>query len=465
MNKKLMMIKNKICQKIYLIFLFLVITSCSWIYPNYARPQVKTNQEWSTTSNTTLSSIGVSDVLWWKEFNDSDLNLFVESALLNNNSIKKATANIASAQGQLKAIQLSFIPSISTYAGYSTNPALGIPGGFYGIWPGYFSLNIFATLAKEKSAEINLEAQKYILQSTKLVLIAEVVSSYIALLADTREDALVNNLIINMKIALAIEDASFKNGISNKYNYDEALANLKKVEADRNIVTANIIKSRNALCYLLNQVPHNITLKNNFNNLTIKSTNPNILPSTVLDNRPDIHFAEEKYKLAVQNTSLPYTSLLPNITLDQFMGGFNSFTNNNPTGGTASITDSYAYSTLNPSIFGQIDQLDADKKAALYSYIDSINKVLKDVDNSLTDFNTAVKSHQDIKERYAASYDKYQLKNQLYKNDIISKLDLIKEQILLDQVAIELNHAKLIHAYTLVRVYEELGGGYNVIHK
>ena len=88
MNKKLMMIKNKICQKIYLIFLFLVITSCSWIYPNYARPQVKTNQEWSTTSNTTLSSIGVSDVLWWKEFNDSDLNLFVESALLNNNSIK-----------------------------------------------------------------------------------------------------------------------------------------------------------------------------------------------------------------------------------------------------------------------------------------------------------------------------------------------------------------------------------------
>lgn len=49
-----------------------------------------------------------------------------------------ALANIDAAKGQLKAINLSFLPTIIPYLGYSTNPALGVHGGYYGTWPGYF---------------------------------------------------------------------------------------------------------------------------------------------------------------------------------------------------------------------------------------------------------------------------------------------------------------------------------------
>lgn len=438
-----------------------LFTACSWVYPEYNKPNLKVNATWSVpNSNPTTKSIA--NVMWWNYFNDNELNGFVESALKDNNSVNKAISNIDAAKGQLKAIQLGFIPSMSLYGGYSTNPALGNAGGFYGAWPGYFSLNIFSTLARERSAKINLEAQKYVLQATKLVLISEVVSSYMTLLAQTEQQSLVNNVIKDMQSQLAIEKLSFQNGISSQYNYDEVMANLKNMEAAKNIINANIVKSQNALCYLLNQAPHKIIIKNKFARLKINNTNPNMYPTSVLNNRPDVKFAEEKYKLAVQNTALPYMSIMPNITLDQFIGGFNAFSVANPLGGVANITDSYAYSTLNPSVFGQIDSYNASAKMALYDYIDEVNKVLRDVDNSLVDFNASTKSYDNMNERYIASNNKYSLQHNLYKTGNISKLELIKEQINLDNVAIELNQAKLIKANSLIRVYQELGGGFEL---
>lgn len=461
-------IDSRVCQNdnimnllkiLLLIMLLSLFTACSWIYPEYNKPNLKVNATWSIP-NSNKSVPSIANVAWWHDFNDPQLNGFVESALKNNNSVNTAINNIGVAKGQLKAIQLGFIPSMSLYSGYSTNPSLGNPGGFYGAWPGYFSLNIFSTLARERSAKINLEAQKYVLQATRLILISEVVSSYMTLLAHTEQQILVDNLIKDMQSQVDIEKVSFQNGITSKYNYDEELANLKTIEATKHIIDANIIKSQNALCYLLNEAPHKIIIKNKFSNIKINDTNPNMYPTAVLNNRPDVKFAEEKYKLAVQNTALPYMSIMPNITLDQFMGGFNSFSAANPLGGVANMTDSYVYSTLNPAIFGQIDSYNASEKMAFYDYIDAVNKVLRDVDNSLVDFNANTKSYNNITERYVASHNKYDLQKNLYKTGNISKLALIKEQVNLDAVTVELNQAKLIKANSLIKVYQELGGGF-----
>lgn len=463
-NKNLMITRNKkhkyqFCLKLSGITLLFILASCSWIYPDYNKPQFNLNQKWSVSSDK-LNNVDLSKDLWWQEFKDVELNYLVESALYNNNSIKIALANIDAAKGQLKAINLSFLPTITPYVGYSTNPSLGVPGGYYGIWPGYFSLNIFSTLAREKSASIKLKAYEYALQSTRIVLIAGVVNSYIALLAQQQQQRLLDKLIDDLTLELKIADASFKNGITSEYEYENILVELKNTKAEQDVIAANIIKSQNALCYLLNQPPHAMKTKGDFKLLEVSSTNPNIFPATVLNNRPDVHFMEEKYKLAVQNTAIPYTSLLPNITLDQFVGGFNAFTNSNPYGSNASITDSYVSSTLNPSIFGQIDQLGAEKQAAFYAYIDTVNKVLKDVDDSLVDFNAAVKSFKNISASDKASREKYELKENLYKTGNISKLELLMESTLLDKADLELNFAKLNHTYTLVKLYEELGGGY-----
>ena len=72
---------------------------------------------------------------WWQQFHDEELNHLIESGLRYNMDIHIALGNLQQARGELLQVKLSWIPTIQLLAGYSTNPALGVPGGFYGIWP------------------------------------------------------------------------------------------------------------------------------------------------------------------------------------------------------------------------------------------------------------------------------------------------------------------------------------------
>ena len=67
-----------------------------------------------------------------------------------------ALSNLEQAQGQLKQIQLSWIPLVNLYGGFSSNPGFGAPGTFYGAWPQY-TLNIAKLIEQQKLANYNLE--------------------------------------------------------------------------------------------------------------------------------------------------------------------------------------------------------------------------------------------------------------------------------------------------------------------
>lgn len=94
-----------------------------------------------------------------------------------------------------------------------------------------------------------------------------------------------NDLNLELKIA----KASYNNGLTSKYEYEDIFAELKSTQAAGDVIAANIIKSRNALCYLLNQPPHAMNIKGDFEGVKISATNSNVFPVTVLNNRPDVH--------------------------------------------------------------------------------------------------------------------------------------------------------------------------------
>ena len=53
---------------------------------------------------------------WWEQFNDPQLNHLIKQGLQVNNSVQKAFAHLEIAQGQLRAVNLSWIPGINLYA-------------------------------------------------------------------------------------------------------------------------------------------------------------------------------------------------------------------------------------------------------------------------------------------------------------------------------------------------------------
>jgi outer membrane protein TolC len=430
------------------------------INPTYTKPTVDTPNGWANFTETMPNESNFIYTAWWQKFNDPVLNQLIESGLLVNNTVQKAYGNLEMAQGQLKAVELSWIPVLNLYAGYSTNPALAIPNYFYGAWPAYASFNIFSTLSQQRAAKIGVEAQEYAVQSAKLVFIGQVANSYYTYIAEIERLKLLDQYIDDLQQMYSIQQSNYNDGISADQEVDALNQRVLEIKAQQKVIQTNILKAQNALRYLINQNPGSIPTRADFAKLNTQYPDLGTQPVTVLANRPDVSFAEAQFKLATQNVGVAASQLLPAVQLDYFGGQSDVGTTGLPNGFYTPTTDAYLYWSVNPAVFGQISALKGAKKVAYVNYIDTVRKALHDVDNDLLNHRDANDRYVLIYKAYLAASDKYQLNNALYKRGIISYNDTLNDKLNQDQAAIALNQIKLTQMTTLVNLYQDLGGGY-----
>lgn len=407
----------------------LLFTECSIWSPEYSKPNLGVPGEWANyDSSFPIGESNLPYIAWWEQFNDPNLNSLIESGLINNNSIAKARGNLEQARGQLKAVELSWIPNLSAYAGYSSNPSFGAPLGFYGVWPQYAMFNIFNTIAMQKSAELRVEAQNKAVEATKLVLIGQIANSYYTYIAQIEQLRLYSIYIKDLEETLDIQKAEYKGDISNVILIKNISEKVNMAISEQKVIENNIKRSQNAINYLLNQNPGKLKAQTNFSG--IKTNFPNIatLPATVLANRPDVSIAELEYRLAVQNKGSAYSTLLPSVQLDNFQGS-GYVTDPSPLGSYLTMSDAYIVWTLNPTIFGQIEALKGAQKSAYYNYIDTVRKALRDVDNDLINHKTANERFSFTNKALDDSKHKYSLTEDLYKTGIAPYSNLLNLNI------------------------------------
>lgn len=446
---------------IAILLLLLEITSgCSLIYPVYHRPTINIPNDWSIGSIPLQLENNLPYTAWWAVFKDPILNHLIECGLQTNNTVGIARGNIEKAQGELRSVQLSWIPSPSFLGGLSQNPNLGAPGLFYSVFPGYFAFNLFNTLAREKSAKINVEAKHYLLDATNLVLIGQITSSYYTYIAQVEQLRLLVRYIKDTQELLDILGSEYKVGLSSLIVLQETEQFLATLKSEQHLTENNLIKSQNALRYLLNQNPGTVPEGIQFNKVDTVYPSFGSLPAAVLNNRPDVALAEAQYRIAVQNIGIANTQLLPLIQLDRFYGYIQFSPQAEPVNGVGRFTDAYTKWIVDPSIFGEIRALTGAKKVAYYAYIDTIRLALRDVANDLSTHQKANERYQDIKRAYEAAKEKTALNNDLYKQGIIAYRDWLYNQLTVDQAALQLNNIKLIQMLAIVSLYQNLGGGY-----
>lgn len=437
----------------------LLLSNCSLITPPVPPVHVSIPEEWSRFEAMPLSNQNYWPyTAWWQHFNDPVLNHLMNEGLRANSTLKEADARLEQAQGQLKTVQLSWLPSVAILAGYSSNPALGNPAGFYGIWPQYAMFNVFNNMALQKSAELEVALKQKAIEATRLVLVGQIATSYYTYIAQLNELKLINTYISDLSEILAIQEASYKDGLTTEIQIDQLISELRNAQSQRKVIQDNLVKSANALHYLLDQNPGPIMTSADFGKLNTTYPNIGALPATVLINRPDVAIAELQYRIAVQNKAKAYTSLLPAIQLDTFEGE-TDIDGSNPSGDLANMGDAYLNWTLSPSVFGQIDTYTAAQKAAYHAYIDVVKKALQDVDNSLSHHQTANEQYKLTYNSYKALSQKYQLTVSLYKRGIISYQKSLTDKLAVDKAAIDVNQMKLMQMVSLVNLYQELGGG------
>lgn len=441
------------------IYIFtLLLVSCSWLQ-DPKTPTVDIPQQFNSSNDKYKNIESIPYLAWWQQFNDKELNYLIESGMANNIDVKVAISNLDVAKGQLNQVKLSWIPFVNLYTGYSSNPALGDPGMFYGVWPQY-SINIFQTYKQQQQAEYNLAVSQAMIDGVRLMLIGQITASYFTLISSQEQLHLLEQLDNDMKELITLTQKQLKIGITNDLDLTQMLSDEKLIQAQMTSIKQNILLSQNSLRYLLNENPGKVQSTDNFKSIDFDKFKPGNLPADVLQNRPDLIMAENSVKASHTGVAVAYGNLFPRIQLDYFMGemsqgGLISTPNN-----FATITDAYVNWGISPSVFGQIEAQKGAYEGQVYKYIQTVRKILKEVDDSYIANKHVSENYMNTKASWQELDKKYKLQQGLYKTGIISYPELLTNKLNVDRLALIVNQSKLQQALSLVNLYQNLAGGY-----
>ncbi|MGH8724978.1 MAG: TolC family protein, partial [Burkholderiales bacterium] len=156
---------------------------------------------------------------WWKAFSDPVLDDLVERANRNNASVQVAAARLAQARAFVRATDAD--RSLQVGVGASARRAQGIIGGDSGPARSLFAtgvdlsyeVDLFGRLShSSQAAVLDAQSREALLQSTRLLVQAEVAQTYLALRALDDERVLVRTTLNAYRETLALTERRWRAG-------------------------------------------------------------------------------------------------------------------------------------------------------------------------------------------------------------------------------------------------------------
>lgn len=424
--------------------------------PNYTKPRIDIPLKWSKNVNPKINdTLNLPDMVWWKQFHSNELDTLIQKALGQNNDLNIAIAKIDYAQSQLQEVKLNWLPGMSLLAGQSQFPVLGNPGAFFIAAPLYV-LNIFQQYKQQKSAQAMVQASHYAKDGVRLIVISHVSASFFSLIAQQEALELYNKLLNQYRTQLKLAQSNYRLDLTAYDDIDQLESQIDRVKSQIDLVKNNIAISKNTLHFLLNENPGDIIVNTSFKGINSNAFIPSDLPLTVLNNRPDVHEAEALLRASNADIGAVAANLLPSITLGAYLGKGSTIT------GPINLSESYLNVPIaNFPVFAQIKERKAQYKMACIAYMNTVRSALRDVDDDLSAF--AAYSNQYRNNSSALKHEKRHchLVDTRFKHGIDNSIDVIQCNIKLTQFELTLNQNKLEKMLVMVKLYQDLAGGYH----
>lgn len=446
-----------------LLILSLILSSCA---QHAQKPLLVVPDQWAAKNKHYMNSNeNLTCFAWWKQFNDPNLNSFIDRGLIYNNDINIAVAHIEAAQGELKRVQLNWIPDVTGNAGYSSFPYLGFPGVLLTAVPTY-TLNIFKQIKEQQKARYELKATKSMYHGIRLAVISQIASNYFNYLSQVEQLSLLHALEQDLSKLITISKTLYQGGLYARTEVDLALTEFSLIQAKERVVQQNIVVRENALHYLLDENPDRVFVSRRFRDLNGQKMIIGAFPINIIENRPDMEQAKQELFAANAGIGLSFAPLLPAINLAMARGEIAKVENGGQLGQAIHFNQAIVeVPFLKASTYGQLIKAKGLDKASYYRYSETLRKVLRDITNDLSAHELYTRRLNDVLKAERELSKAYRLNQTLYQRGIISHLSLIKEKVRLDELAIEVNQHKLEQLITVVNLYQDLAAGYNYIPK
>ncbi len=296
----------------------------------------------------------------------------------------------------------------------------------------------------------------------RLAVIGQVSASYFSYISQVEQLALLQRLEADFAQLVNIAQNMNTGGLYPETEVARVQSAWQRIKAREKVVQQNIVISRNALHHLINEMPGDFTSTRTFDQLSGEHMIIGALPFNVIENRPDMQVAAQELAASNADIGIAFSHLLPTIELRGAYGDIATTPNGWDLGKYFSFNEFLLeVPVLKASAFGEIAKTKGLNKASYYRYTDTLLRVMRDVNNDLSAHDLYTQRLNDLLIAQEHTQQVYDLNHDLYQRGIISYQALIKERILIDETAIEVNQYKLDQFMTIVNLYQDLAVGYN----
>lgn len=445
-----------------------LLSSCG-IYNKYERPEVNTTGIVRDVTSTT-DTLAVTDTTsfgnlpWRSVFTDPQLQSIIEKGLANNTDMLNAALNVKMVEAQLTAAKLAFVPSftfspqgtISSWDGSKATKTYSLP--INASW----SIDLFGNLLNQKrSAQMALLATKDYQLVVKTNLIANIANMYYTLMMLDKQLEIVDNMTGLTKDTWDMMKLQKELGNTKETSVQSAEANYYSVLAQAADLKRQIRETENSLSLLIGQQAQTIG-RGKLDNQSLPSELSTGIGIQMLNNRPDVHYAEMTLAQCFYDVQTARSKFYPNITIS----ASGAFTNSsgmgivNPGKWLLNAVGSLVQPIfMNGQLVAGLKVAKAQQEQAYNTWQNAVLSAGSEVSNALVLYNSS-----DEKSKLEQKQIESLTKNVEYTKDLFSMgnstyLEVISAQQSLLNAELAKVQDDFYKMQAVVNLYYALGGG------
>jgi NodT family efflux transporter outer membrane factor (OMF) lipoprotein len=304
-----------------------IFNGCS-VGPDYRRPSVKLPLQYKEIDKHWKIAAPNDDCTrgnWWEIFNDPQLNLLESKLNQANQNIASAKANYQQAMALVDEAKAGYFPALSAIAqttrskqGLSNNTtntvtisnsrSLGLEASWI---PDLFG----STRRTVESNEANAQAQAAQLALTRLTEQATLAQLYYQLRGIEGSQKILEQSVLDNQNLVKFAQNRYAAGVDALADVVQAESQLETAQAqsiDNGIIRA---KTEHAMAVLVGESPSTFSFSPSILGTVSPPEFPLVVPSVLLERRPDIAKAEREVEQANANIGVAKAAYFPTLTL------------------------------------------------------------------------------------------------------------------------------------------------------
>ncbi len=404
-------------------------------------------------------------------FQDKQLQDLIHTALLQNYDVRIAATRILEARAQLGITRADQLPTISAGGEAADQRSVRTKQ-----FPAFESSanQVDLSLAWEldfwgkyrratEAARASLLATEWAREAVRSTLVSDVATAYFQLRELDLELEIARRTLASRQDSLQLTQTLANGGATSMLDVRQAEQLVSTAAAAVPDLERRIEQQENFLSTLLGNNPGSVARGTKLTDQPHAPQVPPGLPSSLLERRPDIRQAEAQLIAANAQIGVAKAAYFPQITLTA-NGGYQSSALTSLFTGPAGLW-SFGGSLAQPIFTGGrirsgVKLAEARQQEALLTYQQTIQQAFRGVSDALVEYHKDQEFRQYQQQLAFSAQDAARLSEMRYKGGAASYLEVLTNETNYFAAELGLAQAQLNELVALVRIYRNLGGGW-----